>query len=167
MEEQTLELRGIVSRLERVEKQNRWLKKACMVSLLLPACIVVMAQANRRETVEAESFVLKDAKGNKRAELTMGREDASLFFFDAQGRQTSHLSDGFVFLVDPETAKPGYVMLAAGQSSPSITVQDSEGFTATLGVTETVTKRNREKRTKSAASLILFDKDQKILWSAP
>ena len=170
MEKQTLELRGIVSRLERLEKQNRWLKRVCVVSLLLPACIVVMAQANRREAVEAESFVLKDAQGTKRAELAMGRDDASLFFFDAKGQQTSRLSDGFLFLVTPEGSSKtqvGYVILSMANGEPSVILRDRDGFSATLGVADMVVQRIGEQHKTSAASLTLFGKGDKVIWSAP
>ena len=98
MAQQTLELSGLASRLERIEKENRWWR-TWIVSLLLPICLVVMGQANRR-VVEAESFVLRDAAGIKRAELAMGQDNAALYFFGLRGQQSSFLS--FLFLTPEE-----------------------------------------------------------------
>jgi hypothetical protein len=166
MTEYTSEFNGIASRLERLERENRLLKQTWIVSLLLLVCLVVMGQSQPR-VIEAESFILKDAAGIKRAELAMSRENATLFFFDAKGRNSSLLGDGFIMLRDPEGNKPGFVMLATGNSQSEVTVQDADGFTATLGVTETVTQRTGEKHKTSAASLIMIGQNNKILWSAP
>jgi hypothetical protein len=128
-----------------------------------------MGQSARR-VVEAESFVLRDAGGTKRAELAMGREDASLFFFDAKGQQSSRLSDGFLWLVrnDQSTRKePGYVIVSIANGDPAVVLRDGDGFDATLGVTDTVNLRSGQKQKTSAASLILFGKDNKVVWSAP
>jgi hypothetical protein len=42
-----------------------------------------------------------------------------------------------------------------------------EGFQTVIGIVEAVTPGTGEKRRTSAASIALFDKDNKVLWSAP
>src|SRR5437773_1783635 len=65
------ELKTISERLEKLERENRRLKRAAMASLLIAASIIFMGQAQRRRTLEAESFILKDANGRPRGELAM------------------------------------------------------------------------------------------------
>ena len=48
-----------------------------------------------------------------------------------------------------------------------VLVHDTDGFAATLGVTDLLTSRTGEKHKTSAASLILFDKEKNVLWRAP
>ena len=50
---------------------------------------------------------------------------------------------------------------------PLIVVNDPEGFSAQLGSVDLVTPRTGEQHKTSAASLVLFGKDSKVLWSAP
>ena len=49
----------------------------------------------------------------------------------------------------------------------SIQLTDSEGFMTTIGKTDLVTPRTGETSKTSAASVVLFDKDKKVLWKAP
>ena len=61
--------RSIAARVEKLEKQN-WLFKRCGLLLLLSAsALVVMGQARPPRIIEAQTFILKDAKGYIRAEL--------------------------------------------------------------------------------------------------
>ena len=93
-ESQTPNLEAVVQRLEKVEAQNRRLKwAAILVVVLVVTCVaVVIWQGVRRiptvgvvkaEIVEAERFILRDGKGAKRAVLEMQKalrhhEDADL-----------------------------------------------------------------------------------------
>jgi hypothetical protein len=52
-------------------------------------------------------------------------------------------------------------------NGPQIDVRDTNGFSATLGRTAIVTTRTGEQHQTSAASLTLFGKDGKVIWSAP
>jgi hypothetical protein len=49
----------------------------------------------------------------------------------------------------------------------SLTVADKESFFATLGSAVVQTRRTGEKSQTFAASLMLFDKDGKVIWQAP
>ena len=59
------------------------------------------------------------------------------------------------------------VSLGLTSMGPFIVANDSEGFSAELGSTSLVTTRTGEQHKSSAASLVLFGKDGKVLWSAP
>jgi hypothetical protein len=85
MIQQTMELNGIVARLERVEKENRRLKQSGIVILLGACALVLMGQAQSHRVLEAEKFVLLDNAGRHRAELAMGgaeRNKPMLTFLD-------------------------------------------------------------------------------------
>lgn len=48
-----------------------------------------------------------------------------------------------------------------------LSISDDAGFEASLGKSKLVTPLSGEKHETSAASLILFDKDNKVIWKAP
>ncbi len=57
--------------------------------------------------------------------------------------------------------------LTVNANEPNLTLSDPEGFQTTVGSTNLVTPRTGETHKTSAASLVLFGKDGKVLWSAP
>lgn len=57
--------------------------------------------------------------------------------------------------------------LAVEGSEADLRIHDSSGFETVLGNTDLVTERTGESRKTSAASVVLFGKDSKVLWSAP
>ena len=61
MAEEKLELGEILARLEKVERQNRILKLAGSLLVLLASMGFVMGQGKPNRTIEADGFVLKDA----------------------------------------------------------------------------------------------------------
>jgi hypothetical protein len=63
---------------------------------------------------------------------------------------------------------PGGITLDVDDpDGPSVVVTDNEGFNATLGKSELMTTKTGRSEKTSAASLVLFGKDGKVLWSAP
>jgi hypothetical protein len=50
---------------------------------------------------------------------------------------------------------------------PVLRITDESGFISVMGSTDLVTIRTGETHKTSAASLVLFGKDSKVLWSAP
>ena len=66
------------------------------------------------------------------------------------------------------SAEPGLLLRGtAGSDPPNIEVVDADGFETVVGGSELVTPSTGEKRTRSAASIVMFGKDNKMLWSAP
>ncbi len=62
----------LARRVDRVERENRRLKRAGVVALAVIAAVVLMGQATTNKVakvVEAEKFVLRDADGKGRARL--------------------------------------------------------------------------------------------------
>ena len=68
MNEPTMET--LARRLDKVERENRWLKLAGVVAVAVIAAVVLMGQATPSKVakvIEAEKFVLKDIHGKVRA----------------------------------------------------------------------------------------------------
>jgi hypothetical protein len=146
------------------------------------------------KNIEAESFILKDSAGRSRADLSMGGTGPSFRLLDQNGSAlvTVSLNDAapggpFVLLSDPQhRAGLSMSVLQGGGSQLSLTgedgaahahigvtpdgtnieLSDREGFSASIGNGTQATKGGQVKKT-SAASIALFDKDRKVLWSHP
>lgn len=144
--------------------------------------------------VEAQGFILKDENGRVRAELSMTGTGPSLKLRDQSGAAlvSISLNDGqpggpFVLLSDAQHhASINMSVLEAGGSQlaligerPDIQMRlgvtssgttfeatDKDGFGTTIGNTVQTAKNGKIKNT-SAASVVVFDKERKTLWSTP
>ena len=88
------EQQDLVTRLERLERENRRLKQAGALAVLLCCSVFLMGQVKTRQVkprtvrpVEAEQFVLKDIEGKKRAELLMEAGGPGLVLYDHEGNR--------------------------------------------------------------------------------
>jgi hypothetical protein len=70
METSRYSLQILYTRMQKLERQNRFQRNAMSVGLLIVVCVTAMAQTKPPRTVEAERFVLRD--GNGRARITIG-----------------------------------------------------------------------------------------------
>jgi hypothetical protein len=211
---------AILCRIERLERQNRRLKRgalACFVFLasLFIASLGLMGQQTQRKSpapraatpapapppplvlpknIEAESFILKDANGRVRAELSMGGEGPSFKLLDPNGAALVTLSvldaapgGPFLLLSDPQHRAGLSMSIVAGQGSQvsligeradiqahigvtpdgtALELSDKDGFMTSIGNGVQPAKGGQVKKT-SAASIALFNKDRKVLWSTP
>jgi hypothetical protein len=57
--------------------------------------------------------------------------------------------------------------LRASKDGPSLEIEDSQGYKATVGSTGLVTPRTGETHNTSAATVLLFDKQKNVIWKAP
>ena len=92
---QAMQEKELFQRIERLEQSGRqWRRVALLLGL---ACLVVVFAAfdfaqpfvMKARTVEAQSFVLRDADGQIRARMAMGDDGPRLTFFDEQGEIVS------------------------------------------------------------------------------
>ena len=241
MSEETHAQDLILSRIARLEAQNRAWKRGALAGLVAVAALGLLAvtwlgpfevglmgqtsqtgqtgQTQRKTTprpgtprsaapapapapaapvmpknIEAESFILKDANGKVRAELSMGGTGPSLKFRDQAGMAlvTLSLNDSapggpFLLLSDPQhhaglsmsvlegagsqlslTGERADVQahIAVTPEGTSLALSDQEGFTANIGSGMQPSKNGQVKKT-TAASITLLNKDRKLLWSAP
>ena len=80
-----LELSAIKSRLERVENENRKLKTAGVVALIMSGTIFLMGQTQTNRTLEVQRLVLKGPDGTTRALLDVVKDNAELTLYGPQG----------------------------------------------------------------------------------
>jgi hypothetical protein len=128
-----------------------------------------------------------------RAGLSMQKGATALDLFDASGQPKvtlnfSSLGSGFTMFdphdkaslsmsVSPAVGGPVFSMfdstggsrvtLVTPDGEPSLKLEDKEGFAATLGQADLLVPGTGRKENTSAASIVLFGKDKKVLWSAP
>ncbi len=211
---------SLLARIERLEQQNRRLKRGALLGLLALASIAVMAQTQTPrkpatkppasakapaapaapsapalpKNIEAESFILKDAAGMVRAELSMGGTGPSLKLRDTAGTAlvTLALNDAapggpYLLLSDPQHQAALSMSVLGGAGSQltltgsrpdiqahlgvapdgtSLILSDADGFSANIGSGIQPAKGGQIKKTQ-AASIALFNKDRKLLYSAP
>lgn len=144
--------------------------------------------------IEAQSFILKDASGHVRAELSMDGEGPSLKLRDQSGAALVSLSlrdvapgGPFLLLSDPQHHAGLSISVAQGEGSQlsligeradiqahigvtpdgtTFELSDKDGFTTSIGNGIQAAKNGQVKKT-SAASVTLYNKDRKVLWTAP
>lgn len=88
----------LAGRVDRLERQNRLLKRGGVAVLLAAGSLIVMGQARPNTGIDAQRYTLRDADGGKRAELVLdsdspqAKPDPMLRFFDDKGNKTLILS---------------------------------------------------------------------------
>lgn len=146
------------------------------------------------EKIEAGSFIMKDSNGKVRAELSMAATGPAFKLLDESGTplMTLSLNDGspqgpMMRLSDPQHNAGVSVSVLEGMGSQlslvgarpdiqarmevapdgtSFEMSDADGFTTSIGNGMQVLKGKQPKKT-TAASVTLYGKDRKVLWSTP
>ncbi len=186
----------LLTRVIKLEQQNRRFKQIAAAVLAAVAVMVIMGQAPAKKIVEANELVLKDSGGKVRMRLSTEDQDLSgggfpkMVFLDTKGNTSLELDGsipglfgGTVQISDEQGQRVstlfadeygGHFWVSKGKGtsgvwlvSGSVEIIDGEGFAATLGTEDLVTPSTGETHKTSAASLILFDKNKNVLWKAP
>jgi hypothetical protein len=216
---------GITERLDRLERENRRLKRLGLASLAVMGSVLVMGQSPAKRILEANEFILRDASGSVRATLKMDKGEPLLTLLDSHGKVEagpeqiefedsngtnrallgSHsaiyyqqvegktvitdqgpglllsgpdgrtrvdlrgMADGAEFLLYGQNSANStkQVYLSSAGDGPSLTVSDDKGFKSVIGsVSLSIPSTGGSSRT-SAASIVLFDKDGKVIWNVP
>jgi hypothetical protein len=179
----------INARLEKLERENRRTKKIGIVAIVFASVLFVSGQAKTNKVVEANEFRLVDNSGNLRASLDITHGQAELQFsslsvkpdvilgadakggpFLIMGRGTGKGTASLTpeaFLLDGSSGKFNILLGNEGGEGPSLTIEDNEGYSSVLGSSNLVQTKTGKKEQTPAASLVLFGKDKKVLWSAP
>ena len=111
------------------------------------------------------SLILSDASGELRAMLGVRPDGQELALYDANGKLRAELS---VLFGRPELSlfdASGKRRVALDETT--LELSDEAGFKATIGTVNLGTPRTGEHRQTSAASVVLFDKDDHVIWQAP
>jgi hypothetical protein len=163
---------------------------------LKPAAAPAAAAAlGTPDQIEAHSFVLKDSNGKVRAELSMTGTGPGLKLRDEAGTAlvTLSLNDSapqgpLLLMSDPQHKSGVSVSVLAGNGSQlalvgerpdiqarmavapagtSFEMSDADGFTTSIGNGLQTGKSNKQPKQTTAASISLYGKDRKLLWSTP
>jgi hypothetical protein len=96
---------------------------------------------------EHPALLLADTAGKVRAKLHVTEGGPELLLYDADGNMRAFLS--------------------ATSAGPTLDINDGEGFRTVIGSMDLVTTATGEQHHRSAASVLIFDKKGKVIWSAP
>lgn len=126
----------LAERVDRLEHQNLWLKRFGAFMLIgMGALVVGSARAGRpAERVEAEQFVVKDARGQSRASLGVNEDGQPLLtMFDEEGREQIEL--GMTFdqgssLVFRNRGRTKLALTSSSQGHLGLNLYDSDAAVA-------------------------------------
>jgi hypothetical protein len=78
----------INARLEKLERENRWMKKIGVVAVVFASVLFISGQSKTNKVLEVNEFHLVDASGKVRAKLVMGglSLQGPELSFDAEGQ---------------------------------------------------------------------------------
>ena len=105
-------MQSVFARLEKVERENRRIKRVGLAVLLFASLTVLMGQARSPRTIEAEQFVLRDVHGRERLAIGtpkvsgatgLGTDEPAIWLVDEKGQDRAILnSDGLRFADEKE-----------------------------------------------------------------
>jgi hypothetical protein len=180
-------------RLLKLEAQNRRLKRLGAAALIAVALLVTMGQAPAKKTVEANEFILRDDSGNIRARLFVTEKStttmtipgvntpvpvtlnpkATLSFYNEKEQVSGMVDDDSITFLKSHVSL-GAGLLTIGDQTAGMVISpyslglfDEQGYELALGRRALVTPRTGETQMRSAASLVMFDKNKNVIWKAP
>ncbi len=167
MDDSTLD--PLTARLDRLERENRRLKLAGAILLLALAAVGAMGQVLPKavpKVIEAERFVLRDTKGKIVAILgadAPGTPALSLHDQNEKVRAALAIAaDGRPFLALLDQNGKQRAALSVGVDGTSALLLSDQNGKLRAGMTATGTVEQRP-----ASSLVLFDRDGKVIWRVP
>jgi hypothetical protein len=171
------ELRLILERLDAVERQNRRMKRTGMATAGIIAAIVLMGQAQpetppapkKNKVVEAEQFIVRDAKGRQRGLFGLDHPESPGhspvrigLYNEGSSSAAMYLSDGF----------GGVTVTSGGEDKgPRRSVQlfanPQEGTGLKVGKTGRQTGVLLQIDPRGTVALSMKDNAGKVVFSAP
>ncbi|MCJ2563536.1 MAG: hypothetical protein LN417_05555 [Candidatus Thermoplasmatota archaeon] len=182
---------AVVVRVAKLERQNRLMKIAGMGLLILGGAAMLMGQAAPESNIiETEMLILRDKDGIQRAVLEIDQDDYTVFsLLDKSGMPRVVLlatgrdeDDAALRLFDREGEmraevqdQSGVALYIPGQPRPIIQLsprymqlRDLDGVPrAVVGWTPIASADTGEITYRPPSSLILFDENRDVIWSAP
>ncbi len=135
---------------------------------------MVRAKLFMDPTINGPSLSLYDSKGQRRVWLNQNskRDAEGLILYSDPPEQYGSAQvlltpDGASLNLLSAKLKGGILLATNSIPGPALEIVDAKGFSANVGVGELDVPATGEKRTTSAASIILHDKNGKVIWSAP
>jgi hypothetical protein len=187
MEPGTSEWNALTARLEKLEKQNRRTKQVGIVILILIGSVLLMGQAATKTTLEANEFLLKDATGKVRGRLDISNAEPQLVFTHNEksgsilnGNGLTFINGDSIAILRTEQGSNGPTsalrLIGPGESEGSFGVNangialelsDEQAFSTRIGNTSLSSPQTGESHNTSAASVVLLNNEDKIIWRAP
>lgn len=103
-----------------------------------------------------------DKSGKPRVAIESGEPGESILLGGTDKNTAMFMNSGVSMW-----GKEGSFRVNLDEEGPSLELKDNEGHSTTLGRTDLLALASGRKERTPAASLVLFGKDQKVLWSAP
>jgi hypothetical protein len=119
---------AVTKRLEKLERQIRWMRRGWATVVVLAAAMVLMGGQSQSKDSHPDNFVVRDDKGNERAWLGMGEDGPVLRFRGAEGKERLWLgvaksTPGLVFYDEEGNRRAA---LSAGKSAAKLVFYDGK-----------------------------------------
>ncbi|MHC4137639.1 MAG: hypothetical protein ACYS0K_22055 [Planctomycetota bacterium] len=174
-------------RLERLERENRWMRRIGAVGVAVAAAVFLIGQGKDKElhvqslrvggkdgwaTLSAKHLSFMDKARTLRVLLTREHGGASLMFADGNGKLRAVLSTTEVgstrLRLSDHNDEMRALLRVLPDGSPSLGLYDKNGRDrAVLGVTTTVDKKTGAETKTAESTLTLYDAKGKVIWKAP
>jgi len=181
MEENQEVIQAILAQLDELARQNRRLRLGIAAVVIgLMALLLTGAVAPPPAVIRARSFSLVDDAGHEQASLDFAAGSPRLWLSGGDGMQASLTSGSLLFVSGGSLAlmSSGYLQLGNSKMSakldafstsgaPSLNLSDAAGFSTHIGVADLLTPATGETHKTSAASVVLFNDKNKVIWQVP
>ena len=165
------------SRLAQVEKQNRRIKQVLLLAVIAIGGLGIMGQGQRQPGQELRILLQDSAEKRASAERSVVEDlvrARQFVLVDQSGKDRASLvtdAAGSVFLIMFDRNGKPRADLSVGNFGPSLTLLDPSGqaravFGSTMLVGSHVSDNGAVERTP-ASSIVLFDRNGKLLWRQP
>ena len=165
------------SRLAQVEKQNRRIKQVLLLVVIGIGGLGTMGQGQRQPGQELRILLQDSAEKRASAERSIVEDlvrARQFVLVDQSGKDRASLvtdAAGSVFLIMFDRNGKPRADLSVGNFGPSLTLLDPSGqaravFGSTMLVGSHVSDNGAVERTP-ASSIVLFDRNGKLLWRQP
>lgn len=160
----------VEERLERLERQHRWWRRLGAAGTAAVAFVLLAGQGDAKPVVvEANAFVLRDAQGRKRGELSLfGPVTPALRLFDEAGECEAGLLGGPATQLHLAKAAT-HVTLSVGKGGKPFFSWDRRKPLKVEGappVSKPILALGM-REDGDFAILQLFDRDGRLVWSTP
>jgi hypothetical protein len=92
------------------------------------------------------------------------KQESSIYLYGKNGEQARMLADSQGQRLELLGNKTSAVLSG---DEPSLKLTDADGYSTAIGQQDLVTERTGEKKKTSAASVVLFGQDRKVIWRTP
>jgi hypothetical protein len=180
----------LIARLEKLERDNRRLKRVGTAALMMVAALGLMAATQSvPNVIRAHEFEVVDSAGKVGMRLRASSEGANMLIAPnlsapSEGKTAavslgangdrSWVTLGYAgWFTAPTKTQPFVAMegsLSLSNSSakgPTVVFSDSQGYVMSLGNTALVAPGTGATQQTSADSIVMFDKKRDVIWQAP